>query len=420
MDSLFAPLHTALVNRLEACGPDATSLKRRVEQTTVGEGAGGNSNSALDQALLDQLHTQGWLPQPVRVRAVPLTHHSRMEHHGALKVSSTIHLSQDGHGRVAPLVPGDDLGPWEDRPSHNSWSHWATLLHEAAHTVGMRLARPFQAEHLDPDVVDDLNALLLGPLATPSTRQDGFFHRCLQENFADVYSVMLLHRLAPDEPGVAQEVDNLIWGRRTMRERDFDPHLAKRQLLMSLPHQTDVAVARAWAERERWQDLAPESMVQAACALASHGVLELMRPGRRLGNGEVVLDDRLIQVATREIKDFLHTSPLVDLVAHDLAAPQRSRLSQWRGAYPSHPAWALMDHLAGKLVPEGTTLMQTYPGATLDERVVRARAFMDRGLRSKGATLRAEIQDRACVVEEQLKTVLGKLPPTPARRQRGP
>lgn len=419
MDSLFAPLHAALVSRLEATGGDATTLQQRVERCRRIEEALSNDGT-LDRALLDRLHTQGWLPQRVNVRAIPLTRHSRMDHHGALKVRSTIQLSQDPQGRVSPLVPAEDVGPWTDRPSHDSWSHWATLLHEAAHTVGMRLARPFRTDRLEPGTIEDLNALLMGPLATPSTRQDGFFHRCLQENFADVYSVMLLHRLAPGEAGVAQEVDNLIWGRRMSRERDFDPHLAKRQLLMSLPHQTDLAVQRTWETRHHWQNLDPEAMVQAACVLASNGVLEVMRPGRPLGDTGITLDDRLIQVAVREVKEFLHSSPLVDLVAHDLAAPQRSRLRQWRLAYPDHPTWLLVDHLAGKLLPEGTSLAQAYPHAPLDDRVMLARSFLDRGLRNKGATLRAEIQDRACVVGEHLEAALASPNIRPTRKPRGP
>lgn len=419
MDPEFTPLHHALEAHLAADGPRATTLQQRVDRAAQSP-TGGRADSALDRAVLDLLGAQGWWAAPVTVNAVPWSRDSRAVHHGAWTVRDTVLLSQDLAGRVRPLAPDPELGAWDDRPSQDSWSHWATLLHEAAHTVGLQVSRPFRTERLPADTVEDLNALLFGPLATPATRQEGFFHRCLQENFADVLSVMLLHRLAPGDPGVEQEVANLIWARRTIRERDFDPHLARRQLLMSAPQQTDLAVARAWATRPAWQELPPKAQIETACDLASAGVLDLIQPGRPMGAG--VLDDRLVRVLGREAQDFLHTSPLTDLVAHDLAAPKRSRLPRWRAAYPHHPAWPLMDRLVGQLLPDGRFLREVAPRVTLRDRVELARTFLDRGVRHKGAVLRTEIQDRSEGIVERLIEALSPdarmTPPSSSGRPR--
>lgn len=373
---------------------------------------------ALAQCLVQHLADTGFIPKAPRVRGRSAHRITQARVSAALRVRPTIVFSYDDTGRVKPLVPeapGASLPPeaGRDRVSTDAWSHWGTLLHETAHCAFVHIDRPFQTDRLSPDVVEDLNGFLLGPMADAR----GFWHRCLNESFADVYSSMLLARLAPEAlPAVRAEVDNLIWVRRYVREHDFDPAIAERRLVFSAPYQTDLALSRAWAEPEQWLHQSPEALMASALRYASDGLLDVLTPGRPLGATGTVMDERLINYLKREFTDFFEEGPLVSMVAHEVATPQRSRLKAWRKAYPEHPALSFMDKQAAKMDPQGKAA-RAYIHLEPKERFQATASFLARSVASKGAAVRAELKDRAQVVGEALLSLAEPAPEKPALKR---
>lgn len=370
---------------------------------------------ALDQAMIQLLADQGHLPGVPKVKSKAVHQVSRARVSSALRIASAISISHDDTGRVRPLVPTEGPSTWQDRPSLDSWSHWGTLLHEAAHCTFAKLPRPFQTDRLDPTLVEDLNAFLLGPMA------DGraFLHKVLNESFADVYSTMLLDTLAGGDRGMRQEVGNLRHVRQFMREQDFDPSLARRELVVSSPHQTDLALALAWDDRQAWKGQPAPVLLASAQRYASEGLLTLMQPGRVFKDG-TALDDRMIGYLEREFAKFLTDGPLVSMVAHEVITPHRSRMGAWRDAYPDHPALTLMDTLVDKLQPASKKGETPYANLDANLRHGAACAFLERGVKTRGAPMQADLVRRAMAVGAGVRSLARPMfdsePPVPRRR----
>jgi hypothetical protein len=454
MSPLFADSHQALLALLH---PDRVTTKGEIVEpvSTLGERqqrfdsvaqaprwdeapAPGSvlraQMEAVDQALLQGLTQAGYLPALPRVKVRSAQHTSRTYGNASKRVIQRITLSVDDAGRVRPLVPENrDLAAvhahvaeetWAARPSQDSWAHWVTLLHEAAHSAFNLMPHPFVTERLPAETVADLNAFLLGPLASPK----GFWHRFLSESFADVYATMLLHQLAPDDPGMQQEVANAHHVRRLIRTEVFDPAVIQGQLLFTWATQTDLAVERALADRAHWQALPPTALQREACRHASEGLLAFLAPGRSLG-GDQVLQDNLVRYLRREFNEFLtdhHLDDLAGRVAFEADAPTRSRMRAWRAAYPDHTALRLLDRILAKLNPDRLPFADVYPTARPEDRLGLVAQFVDKGIRAHGGTFRVELADRSQAVADQLlqgaplwlPAPTPALPAAPARRRR--
>lgn len=377
---------------------------------------------ALDQTLIRQLADAGYLPKPPKVKIKAAHRLSQARVSLMLRIAPTIVLSTDDTGRVRPLTPHVQRDAWEARPSQESWSHAGTLLHEAAHCMFSKLERPFQTPRLPAETVEGLNAFLLGPMADARA----FFHRALNEAFADVYSAMLLETLAPRNEGMRREVDNLRWVRGFVREHDFDPALNRRALLVSMPHQTDFALALADQHRALWEGQSPEAMIAAAQRFASEGLVTLLSPGRELGPDRTALDERLVNYLGVEMRAFATDGPLVITMAHELSTPGRSRLKTWRRAYPDHPAFPLLDRMQEKLNPQGKPIRDLYPGLDAEQRHGAIALFLERGLKFSGATLREAIETHTVQAAQSLREGLlpmqdeSPLPEARVKRRRRP
>lgn len=389
---------------------------------------------ALDQGLLDHLTQAGYLPALPKVRVRSPHHTSRTYGNASKRVIQRITMSVDDAGRVRPLVPEEaDLHAvraqvtkdlWADRPSQDSWAHWTTFLHEAAHTAFNLIPTPFVTKALPSETVADLNAFLLGPLASAK----GFWHRFLSESFADVYSVMMLHQLAPASAALQQEVDNVLTVRRLVRSQVFDPHVSRGELLFTWATQTDLALERALAQRDTWQHLPPAALMVEACRHASEGLLAFLTPGRSLGADQPPLKDNLINYLGREFGEFLKDHHLVDMagrVAFEAQAPRRSRMQAWRAAYPEHTALKLLDRILVKLNPDNRSFAELYPTARPEDRYALVAQFVDKGIRAHGGTFRIELSERAQAATDQLRLHVPQLPPAsptpvapPERRRR--
>lgn len=440
MSSEFSSLHQALVNHMHA--PDGVSFVAREPVSTLGvrQGRflqavaetepGGEASpliatrreaiEALDQSLIALLAEQGHLSGVPRVKSKSVLRRSQARASASLRIASSISVSHDDTGRVRPLVPDDGAGEWVTRPSFDSWSHWGTLLHEASHCAFAKLERPFQTERLPAATVEDLNAYLLGPMASAR----GFFHRMLNESFADVYSSFLLHRLAPGDPGMRQEVDNLTWVRGQVRKTDFDPSLARGELVVSAPHQSDLALTLAWADPSKWEHLPAGDLMNAALGFASEGLLLLVTPGRPLTE-EHALDHRMVAYLEREMGEFLSDGPLLSMAAHETATPARSRLTKWREAYPDHLGLTLVDQLLHKFNPEGKPLAELYPTLDSERRYEATLSWLERGMKNRGTEAKGQLKQRVHGMGEQLRAALkieatADQATTPARRRVSP
>lgn len=408
MNPDFKALHRQLVVLMHPASPaiqkdPVISLGERVREFTKKVEEGGSEGplpsevelrrerlSAVDQAMVDLLVAGGWAVPETTVRLKSASRLSRVQVSAQLKMAPRIALSVDDTGRTRPLAP-ETGESWKSFPSRESWAHWATLFHEVAHGVFSRLPRPFVSDRLPPAVVEDMNAFLLGPLANAR----GFFHRVLNESFADVYAAMLLETMAPDHPGVLQEIKNLTHARRWARQEDFDPSLSRRELVFSLPHLTDMALEKMASEKEQWSGLPPLEMRLAAQRFASEGLLALVAPGRWLVEDSVRLDDRLIKFLKKEFNEFLSEGPLVSMVAHAVSTPGRSRLSYWKADLPAHPAFPVMETLVAKLNPGQKSGAELYPALDAERRHIAIATFLERGLKTRGHALRDEVSARA-------------------------
>ena len=301
---------------------------------------------AIDQQLLNRLHQAGYLQHSYPVVLTSANHGTHTLENPLLSDRPQIQMAVDDQGWTVPLVPTE--GPEKDmaHPSYPVVSHWATLLHEAAHAELSEEPFPLRTSSLPKAVVDDLNTYLLGPLAHPN----GYFHRVFHEIFADTYGLMMLASVLPNQPEVDQEIQNTLWARSQTRQHDLDAALAQRALVTNLPHLTEWGIARMWQDRERWQALDPEGRREQAFHYASEGWLLAILPGRDMG--QEALDERLIRYLAREMmsmgSDDGKLPHLLTLWHEDAAHPHSTRRAHWRAAYPQHVAWNAMEPALAK------------------------------------------------------------------------
>lgn len=328
----------------------------------------------LDQSLIQALTNEGYLPHAFPVRVRTLQSRMRATYNVVTADQARIALATDDQGKISPIVPTAGPHQMTDRVSLEAVSHWAVLLHEAAHATLSLESHPFGSIRLDAATNQALNLYLLGPLGDGR----GYFQRVFHEAFADAYGLMLLSVTLGDHPGVDQEVTNVHWARAQIRVHDLDAHLAKRKVVMNAPHLTEWAIERMWNDRKTWQGQPPAQMKTLALTYASEGLLDAILPGRAL-EIDGTLDDRLVNYLGREMKAHLTHGYAAAMVVQDLVNPQDSRLDQWVATYPDHVGLKGMKLAADKMhhqaPPNGP-----YAHLEPSKRKGAAAAYLDRAL----------------------------------------
>jgi hypothetical protein len=266
---------------------------------------------SVDRQLVEGLVENGYLQQTPNISDIDMDAPGRAQARGIIGDAGQVMLKSTRQGDILEMA-AKNLTSKSD--TYRSLARWSTLLHEVSHCEFAQIAEPFQPSYgsLDKQAVDAINRWTTGRVFGDR----GMYRDMLNENFADVYSAMMLIEVTKGNDEAMEVVKHLIEKRTTDQEQNEkawlggagapekrttikmragweDPKERARELARYANsmaptlgvHGTAGALKLMIEDMPNWRGMAPMELRARALRLASDGLMDSINPKRRTLDG---------------------------------------------------------------------------------------------------------------------------------------